>query len=99
MLANGHTQKDVETATGVPQPQISRALKGFRKRPTQAMRKLCQYAGIDFGDNRDSPSLAELVELLQNVAAGSPVAAECVKGMLQSLAPLAARASREGTAR
>lgn len=87
MQANRHTQSDVEAATGVPQPQISRALKGLRKRPTEPMQKLCQYAFIE-NDDSGRPTLAELSALLHKIVGGHPAAAECVKGVLQSLAPL-----------
>lgn len=87
MDANGHTQKDVESVTGVPQPQISRALNGHRKRPTEAMRKLCKYAELDTEAN-GTPSMAELAGLLQRVVAGGPAATECAKGVLESLALL-----------
>lgn len=87
MQANSHTQKDVEKATGVPQPQVSRAIKGLRKRPTEAMQKLCRYAFIE-DDDSGTPTLAELSVLLQKIVGGNPAAAECVKGVLQSLAPL-----------
>jgi transcriptional regulator with XRE-family HTH domain len=87
MRDKGHTQKDVERLTGVPQPQVSRALNGLRKRPTKAIRKLCDYAFIG-GDHAASPTFAELSALLQEIVAGHPAAAECVKGVLQSLAPL-----------
>lgn len=85
MDANEHTQKDVEYATGVPQPQISRALNGQRKRPTEAMRKLCRYAELKV-EGKDAPPMAELVGLLQRVVAGGPAATICAKGVLENLA-------------
>jgi len=84
MDANGHTQKDVEVATGVPQPQISRVLNGQRKRPTKAMKKLCRYAELKVGEESDT-SLIELMELLQRLVAGGPAATACAKGVLESL--------------
>lgn len=86
MREKGHTQKDVEKATGVSQPQISKVLKGLRKRPTEDMRKLCLYASIE--NVSRSPNEAELLELLHKVVAGHPEAAECVRGILQNLAIL-----------
>ena len=95
MHANGHTQIDVEKLTGVPQPQISKALKGVRKRSTEPMRRLCRYAAI--GAKDDAPHTAELVELLQQVVASGPATAECVRGILQNLAALsAARTDKPG---
>lgn len=95
MHANGHTQIDVERLTGVPQPQISKALSGVRKRPTEPMRKLCQYADIEAQGG--VPHTAELTELLQRVVASGPATAECVRGILQSLAALsAARTDKPG---
>ncbi len=92
MQANNHTQKDVEKATAVPQPQISKALKGLRKRPTEPMLKLCQYASI--AAPIDAPSAAELSDLLQKVVASSPATAECVRGILESLANLTSGKSK-----
>lgn len=90
MDVNGHTQMDVEIATGVPQPQISRALNGQRKRPTGAMRKLCQYAELEIGEigEGSATSLVELTELLQRLVAGGPATTACTKGVLESLALL-----------
>ncbi len=87
MDVEGHTQKDVEDATGVPQPQISRVLNGRRKRPTDAMRKLCLYADLKTTGEALSGS-AELSGLLQQVIAGGPQATACVTGILKSLMPL-----------
>lgn len=87
MDAEGHTQKDVENATGVPQPQISRALNGRRKRPTDAMRKLCLYADLE-AERETLSGTAELSGLIQQVIAGGPEATECVTGILKSLMPL-----------
>ena len=84
MEANGHTQKDVEIATGVPQPQISRVLNGQRKRPTDAMQKLCRYAELEM-DGESAPSLVELMGLLQRLVSGGPAATACAKGVLESL--------------
>jgi len=88
MDANRHTQVEVEKLTGVPQPQISKALKGVRKRPTEPMRRLCRYASIEVHDG--APNTAELSALLQKVLAHGPATAECVRGILQSLAALTA---------
>lgn len=87
MDISGHTQKDVEATTGVSQSQISRALNGKRKRPTEAMQKLCRYANLEI-KNESASALAELYALLQQVIAGGPAAAACVKGVLESLVPL-----------
>lgn len=84
MEANGHIQKDVEAATGVPQSQISRALNGRRKRPTEPMMKLCQYAELDAGDVNGA-SLVELNGLLQRVVTSGPIATECAKRVLEGL--------------
>lgn len=84
MDVNGHTQKDVEAATGVPQPQISRVLNGQRKRPTEAMKRLCLYAELEAREE-SATSLVELTELLQRVVAGGPAVTACAKGVLESL--------------
>lgn len=87
----GHDQKDVEIRTGVPQPQISRALNGVRKRLTQPMRELCRYADIDC----DSLTLAiseagDIAALLQEMVGTSAPAASQMRIVLRSLAPLLA---------
>lgn len=87
MDANGHVQKDVEKATGVPQPQISRVLNGQRKRPTEAMKKLCRYAELEM-EGGNATSLVELTGLLQRIVAGGPAAMTCAKRVLESLALL-----------
>lgn len=87
----GHAQIDVEAATGVPQPQISRALNGVRKRLTPPMRELCRYAGLD---DMSIPSVSdasqEVAILLQHMIGDSAPAAAHMKGVLRSLAPLVA---------
>jgi len=92
MRALDHTQGDVSIATGVSQPQISKALNGRRKRLTTSMRILCRYAGLEVAHQEHPPALVELTQLLQTLVDGNPGAAECVKGVLKSLAPLVARA-------
>lgn len=91
MHAQKHTQSDVCAATGVPQPQISKVLKGQRKRLTASMRALCLYADLDVAQEQP-PALGELAQLLQTLVDGNPAVANCVKGVLQSLAPLVAGA-------
>lgn len=87
----GHDQKDVEAATGVPQPQISRALNGARKRLTEPMRELCRYAGIDDGSPADASDVAqEVAILLKHMIGDSAPAAAHMKAVLRSLAPLMA---------
>jgi transcriptional regulator with XRE-family HTH domain len=91
MQALGHTQSDVHAVTGVSQPQISKALNAHRKRLTEPMRALCHYADLEVAQEQP-PALAELAQLLQTLVDGNPAAADCVKGVLKSLAPLVAGA-------
>lgn len=95
MEALGHTQKDVAAATGVPQPQISRALRGERKRLTPAMRRLSKYAEIE------SSALGgvdeDLHRLLAHVVSSGPLAEECVRGVLRSLVPLLSARAAQGS--
>lgn len=83
MREKGHIQEDVERITGVPQPQISKVLKGRRKRLTEPMRLLCRYACLEVGEA--GPDTLELSQLLQQVVESSPAAADCVRTILQSL--------------
>jgi hypothetical protein len=87
----GHDQLDVQMLTGVPQPQISRALNGARKRLTPPMRKLCQYAYL----NDDLPPAVsdvaqEVATLVQHMVGDSAPAASHIKAVLRSLAPIVA---------
>lgn len=84
----GHVQDDVFKATGVPQPQISRALAGRRKRLTEPMRALCRYACIDVEDSATQASSDDLVQLVRDLAGDSPAAASALRGVLSSIAPL-----------
>lgn len=87
----GHDQMDVEAVTGVPQPQISRALNGVRKRLTPSMLKLCVYAELsdDVAQGPDAV-VQELTVLLQYVIGDSASAAAHMKAVLRSLAPIMA---------
>jgi hypothetical protein len=83
-----HTQDDVFKETGVPQPQISRALAGRRKRLTEPMRALCVYACIETEKTGQRASSDELIELVRELAGDSPAAASALHGVLSSIAPL-----------
>jgi transcriptional regulator with XRE-family HTH domain len=83
MKEKGHVQEDVERITGIPQPQISKVLKGCRKRLTEPMRLLCRYACLEIEEA--GPDTLELSQLLQRVVESSPAAADCVRTILQSL--------------
>lgn len=87
----GHSQCDVSAITGVPQPQISRVLNGARKRLTPAMQELCIYAQLECDNSSFSSNPArDVVNLLQNMIGDSAPAAEKMKAVLRSLAPLLA---------
>lgn len=92
----GHDQLDVEAATGVPQPQISRALNGIRKRLTPPMRELCRYAGLDDDSPPVNAAAQELAALVQHMIGDSTAAAVHMKAVLRSLAPLMADCRRRG---
>lgn len=89
MDALGHSQMEVSALTGVPQPQISRALSGSRKRPTPAMLELCRYASLELGKAEAASGAAREVTLLMQLLIGdsAPAAAQ-MKAVLRSLAPL-----------
>lgn len=91
MIALGHSQLEVAALTGVPQPQISRALQGSRKRLTPEMEKLCRYACIGAKGPADVNDAAlEVTLLVRQLIGDSAVAAAHVKAVLRSLAPLMA---------
>lgn len=94
----GHSQCDVSAITGVPQPQISRVLNGARKRLTPAMQELCIYAQLECDCDNSSFSsdpARDVVNLLQNMIGDSAPAAEKMKAVLRSLAPLLADYRRQ----
>lgn len=94
----GHRQNDVVAHTGVPQPQVSRALNGERKRLTPAMQKLCQYAEIEKSlPTAASETTEEVAALLQHLIGDSASAAAHMKAVLRSLAPLMASYRRDAS--
>jgi transcriptional regulator with XRE-family HTH domain len=94
----GHHQSDVSERTGVPQPQISRALNGERKRLTPAMRELCRYAELGEGLPLSAgETTEEVTALLQHLIGDSAPAAAHMKSVLRSLAPLMADYRRHAT--
>lgn len=91
MTALGHSQVDVSALTGVPQPQISRALQGTRKRLTPEMEKLCRYACLGEKESEDVGDTArEAILLMRQLIGDSTLAAAHMKAVLRSLAPLMA---------
>lgn len=91
MDALGHTQMQVYEETGVPQPQISRALTGTRKRLTPSMLTLCRYALLDPDKvSTTSAAVSDLMGLIQHLVGDSAPAAAHMKALLRSLAPLMA---------
>lgn len=94
----GHSQIEVSEITGVPQPQISRALNGGRKRPTPAMLELCRYASLETGQLEAATGGArEVTLLMQHLIGDSAPAAAHMKALLRSLAPLMADYRRRTT--
>lgn len=95
MRTLGHVQTDVSAATGVPQPQISRALAGARKRPTPPMLELCRYADVEPPDSQGHVRAIEvLVQQLMASVGNKPGAAQTVRGVLENLIPLVEGAPR-----
>lgn len=89
MIALGHSQIEVSAFTGVSQPQISRALKGARKRLTPDMEKLCRYALLKAEEPAVvSDAALEVTVLVRLLIGDSALAAAHMKAVLRSLAPL-----------
>ncbi|WP_202845040.1 helix-turn-helix domain-containing protein [Luteimonas saliphila] len=87
MKAFGHTQCDVERLTGVPQPQISKVLKGARKRLTAPMKALCRYA--ETGESRAAETrISVLAGQLVKAVAKEPSRTEAVESALEGLIAL-----------
>lgn len=88
MLANRHTQPDVAKITGQPQSQISRLLAGKRARVTDAVRDICQYAGIDL--EAALPASAherDLSHAVRQVLEDNPQGAAVLTRVIEALAP------------
>ncbi len=45
---NGITYTKAALDTGISQPQVSKILSGFTKKPSNDLYKLCEYAGITY---------------------------------------------------
>lgn len=91
MAELGHNQMEAAKAAGVSQSDVSRALNGQRKRLTEPMRRLCQYANVHADTAPDAEhSIAELSQLLRRVIGDNPHAAPQLSAVLHSLAPLLA---------
>lgn len=90
MKAFGHKQGDVERLTGVPQPQISKVLKGTRKRLTEPMEALCRYAETGEGvsaDTRISALAAQLVWMVAQQSSRKEAVKSVLEGLIALIAP------------
>jgi transcriptional regulator with XRE-family HTH domain len=94
MKALGHTQLDVARETGVPQPQISRALRGKRKRLTAPISALCRYAGLDSHEPQSGASPADLARLVVQLSGDDPSAAAALQTVLSGIAELIQQRTR-----
>lgn len=97
MKALGHTQVDVSRETGVPQPQISRALRGKRKRLTDPIRALCRYADSNGEELRSGASPDDLSRLVIQLAGDNPSAAAALQTVLSGIAALLQHRTRSNT--
>lgn len=89
MERNGHSQPDVSKVTGVSQSNISRLLGGQRKRVTESVRRLCQYAGIDAkGAALEPDAQRRLSQAVREAIGDNPHAALALASVIESLAPL-----------
>lgn len=88
MDARGHQQKDVVSATGLTQPQVSKVLSGERRRVTATVRAICQYAGIDLDAACDfGPDCLPLSQSARRLLEDNPAAAAVVAHIVDVLVP------------
>lgn len=89
MTKLGHTQPTVSKLTGVSQSNLSRFLAGQRKRVTDPVKALCQYAEYSADS---SPSVNEiertLSQAVRRAVGDNPAAAKVLTSVLDALAPL-----------
>lgn len=88
MAERGHTQKDVEAATGVRQSQISKFLSGQRRRLTPDVERLFQYAGIGMPvPEVPAAELARLSRTVRRLVGNNTRRAALLTRVIESLGP------------
>ena len=88
MADRGHRQEDVSKLTGIPQYQISKILGGKRRRFSNAVERLCQYAEIDGAAVApEAPELDRLSRTVRRVIGDNPRRAALLTRVLEALAP------------
>lgn len=88
MEAQGHQQKDVVFATGLTQPQVSKVLAGERRRVTETVRVICQYAGIDIDTASGAgPEGLPLSQTARRLLEDNPATAAVVARVVDVLVP------------
>ena len=89
MARNGHSQKNVADIARTNQSEISRVLRGERKRLTATVQRLCQYAKYEI---TDSPRLSEaelrLSQVLREAVGNNSAAAIALTRIIESVTPL-----------
>jgi transcriptional regulator with XRE-family HTH domain len=66
------TQQALEKETGVPQSQISRAMRAEFHRISPNIETLCKFAGIDLtGDARGKAPLLDITAIINGIVQGS----------------------------
>ncbi len=94
MQEKGLSQKDIATAAKVNQSTVSRAMRGFRKRQSQAQKRLCIYAGVSaYLDDEDSTE--RVVRAFRLIRDGSEVQAAAVANIIDALARLCTHVQSE----
>jgi transcriptional regulator with XRE-family HTH domain len=88
MVSQGHLQKDVVSATGLTQPQVSKVLAGERRRITDTVRTICQYAGFDVDAAYEpGPEGLPLSQTARRLLEDNPAAAAVVARIVDVLIP------------
>ncbi|MCP5417457.1 MAG: helix-turn-helix transcriptional regulator [Chromatiaceae bacterium] len=87
MKRENHTQKQVETITGVGQYQVSRIINGQFSTLNTSVRKICKYADICLGSSAMSKQQIEedLIASVLDLWDGSVLDGEGIIGLLEKL--------------
>lgn len=89
MKRNKHRQKDVVRLTRLAQPQVSKFLAGERRRVTEAVRAIFQYAEIDLDSESAAPGLPlPLSQSARQVLEDNPRAAALVARLIDAMVPV-----------
>lgn len=88
MKSENLTQKDIQVATGVSQPTISRACRGSWKNFSEQIKKLCLYTDIDWQTQNDPAQSILLMDALRTAWDGTKVQEEILANIIRNIGKL-----------